>query len=155
VLLDSVVAVTGVRRNLPNWPAGTKAVEYYPRSSGGTEGPHVGDPFFATFGRSTRGTICACETKSNPTLSQAMHLVVGDTVRDRLTKGGVVKSLIETKATPEEIVTGLFIRTLSRKPTPEELAGFVEMAAGTPKAPAVYEDIFWSLLNSTEFLFNH
>jgi len=66
-----------------------------------------------------------------------------------------VKSLIETKATPEEIVTGLFIRTLSRKPTPEELAGFVEMAAGTPKAPAVYEDIFWSMLNSTEFLFNH
>ena len=66
-----------------------------------------------------------------------------------------MKSLIETKATPEEIVTGLFICTLSRKPTPEELAGFVEMAAGTPKAPAVYEDIFWSLLNSTEFLFNH
>jgi len=155
VLLDSVVSVTGVRRNLPNWPAGTKAVEYYPRSSGGTEGPHVGDPFFATFGRSTRGTICACETKSNPTLSQAMHLVVGDTVRDRLTKGGVVKSLIETKATPEEIVTGLFICTLSRKPTPEELAGFVEMAAGTPKDPVVYEDIFWSMLNSTEFLFNH
>jgi len=23
------------------------------------------------------------------------------------------------------------------------------------KDPAVYEDIFWSLLNSTEFLFNH
>jgi len=155
VLLDSVVAVTGVRRNLPNWPAGTKAVEYYPRTSGDTGGPHVGDPFFATFGRSTRGTICACETKSNPTLSQAMHLVVGDTVRDRLTKGGVVKSLIETKATPEEIVTDLFIRSLSRRPTPEELAGFVEMAAGTPKDPAVYEDIFWSMLNSTEFLFNH
>ena len=155
VLLDSVVAVTGVRRNLPNWPAGTKAVEYYPRTSGDTGGPHSGDPFFATFGRSTRGTICACETKSNPTLSQAMHLVVGDTVRDRLTSGGVVKSLIETKSTPEEIVTDLFIRALSRKPTPEELAGFVEMAAGAPKDQAVYEDIFWSLLNSTEFVFNH
>ncbi len=155
VLLDSVVAVTGVRRNLPNWPAGTKAVEYYPRTSGDTGGPHIGDPFFATFGRSTRGTICACETKSNLTLSQAMHLVGGDTVRDRLTSGGAVKSLIETKSTPEETVTGLFIRTLSRRPTPEALAGFVEMAAGAPKDQAVYEDIFWSLLNSTEFVFNH
>jgi hypothetical protein len=37
----------------------------------------------------------------------------------------------------------------------EELAGFVETAAGAPKDQAVYEDIFWSLLNWTEFLFNH
>lgn len=27
--------------------------------------------------------------------------------------------------------------------------------AGAVKDQAVYEDIFWSLLNSTEFLFNH
>jgi len=32
---------------------------------------------------------------------------------------------------------------------------FVEMAAGAPKDQAIYEDIFWSLLNSTEFVFNH
>jgi hypothetical protein len=156
VLLDSVVAVTGVPRNLPSWPAGTKAVEFYPRSSGDTGGPHTGDTFFATFGRSTRSTICACETKSNPTLSQAMHLVVGDTVRDRLAaKDGVVRRLVDTKATPEEIVTALFVRALSRKPTAEELAGFAEMAADAPKDPTVYEDIFWSLFNSTEFVFNH
>jgi hypothetical protein len=197
VLLDSIVAVTGVPRQLPGWPAGTKAIEFYPRSGGDTGGPQLGDVFFGTFGRSSRGTICACETKSNPTLAQAMHLVVGDTVRDRLAAGdGVVRRLVETKATPEEIVTALFIRTLSRKPTAEELAGFVEMAAGSPsrllnnslphviddvpgvkrprkpevflpgKSPgglvprpagdqAAYEDMFWSLLNSTEFLFNH
>jgi hypothetical protein len=52
-------------------------------------------------------------------------------------------------------VTALFVRTLSRKPTAEELAGFVEMAAGAPKDQTVYEDIFWSLFNSTEFMFNH
>ena len=155
VLLDSVVAVTGVPRSLSNWPAGTKAIEFHPRNSGGTEGPNTGDPFFATFGRSSRGTICACETKKEPTLSQAMHLAVGDTVRDRLAAGGVVKGLVETQSTPEQIVTALFIRTLSRQPTDQEMAGFVEMAAGAPKDQAVYEDIFWSLLNSTEFVFNH
>jgi len=156
VLLDSVVAVTGVPRTLPNWQAGTKSIAFYPRHGGSTGAPNAGDPFFATFGRSSRGTVCACETKSNPTLSQAMHLIVGDTVRDRLAaKGGVLKALVESKSTPEEIVTALFIRTLSRKPTAEELAGFVEMAAGAPKDQAVYEDIFWSMLNSTEFVFNH
>jgi len=155
VLLDSVVVVTGVPRKLPNWPAGTKAIDFHPRSSGGTEGPNTGDPFFSTFGRSTRGTICACETKSNPTLSQAMHLAVGDTVGDRLTNGGVVKSLMEKTSSPEEIITALFIRTLSRKPTAAELAGFTEMVAGAEKGPAVYEDIFSSLFSSTEFMFNH
>ena len=155
MILDSIVAVTGVPRPLPDWPAGTKAVEYYPRDPGDTQGPRPGDPFFATFGRSTRGTICACETKSNPSLSQAMHMVVGDTVRDRLAAGGLLKQLVETKPRPEAVIRTLFISTLSRKPTRDELAGFVKMASGSPKDESVYEDIFWSLLNSSEFLFNH
>jgi len=155
VLLDSVVVVTGVPRNLPGWPAGTKAVEIHPRVSGDTGGPHAGDPFFATFGRSSRGTICACETKSNPTLTQTMHLAVGDSVRDRLAAGGVVKQLMEQHSTPEEIIRGLFVRTLSRQPTPREMGGFVEMVAAAEQGPAIYEDIFWSLFNSTEFTFNH
>ena len=84
-----------------------------------------------------------------------MHLAVGDTVGDRLANGGIVKSLLEKGASPEEIITALFIRTLSRKPTSAELAGFVEMVAGAEKGPAVYEDIFSSLFSSTEFMFNH
>jgi hypothetical protein len=156
VLLDSVVAVTGVPRALPGWPPGTKAIEFYPRSSGNTEGPQPGDPFFATFGRSTRASVCACETKSNPTLSQTMHLAVGDTVHESLRRGPVAENLDKTKSTPKEIVTGLFVRTLSRRPTAEELADLTEMVAGAEKeGPAIYYDIFWSLLNSSEFLFNH
>jgi len=156
VLLDSVVAVTGVQRQLPNWPKGTRAVDYHPRGKGGNSiGGDVGDDFFATFGRSSRGSICACETRSNPTLSQTMHMAVGDTLRDRLAAGDVVKSLMETKSSPEEIITALFIRAITRKPTPAELAGFTEMVAGADKGPAVYEDILWALLSSTEFVFNH
>ncbi len=74
---------------------------------------------------------------------------------DRLAAGGVVKSLMETKSSPEEMITALFIRTLSRKPTATELAGFTQMVAGAEKGPAVYEDIFWGLFSSTEFVFNH
>ena len=155
VLLDSVVAVTGVPRPLPNWPNGTRAIEFYPRSAGDTEGPNPGDPFFATFGRSSRGTICACETKPDPTLSQTMHLAVGDTIRDRLAAGGLVKTLIDSGATPRQIIERLFVQTLSRQPTSEELADFGELVAGNEKDPAAYEDILWGLLNSTEFVFNH
>ncbi len=155
VLLDSVVSVTGVTRRFSGFPEGTRAIEYYPRESGGTEGPQFGDSFFATFGRSSRGTVCACETKKEPTLSQTLHMAVGDSVRDRLAAGGMLKELIDTRSTPEDVIEELYIRTLSRQPTSDEMTSMRALVGDAVKDPAVYEDIFWSLLNSTEFAFNH
>ena len=155
VLLDSIVTVTGVSRNFPEWPAGTRAIAYYPRVAGDTEGPHPGDPFFETFGRSSRGTVCACETKKDPTLSQTMHLVVGDTIRDRLQAGGLIKKLIDEQKTPTEILEQLFVRVLNRKPTQEEVEECLRWINAPPGNTEIYEDILWGMLNSTEFLFNH
>lgn len=153
VLMDSVVTATGVTRRFDGFPEGTRAIEYYPRSSGSTEGPSYGDPFFATFGRSSRGTVCACETKKEPTLSQTLHMAVGDTVRQRL--GTEVKCLLDLRKSPQEIIEVLFVKTLCRRPTDEEKKDLVELLGDSVSEPAVYEDVFWSLLNSTEFAFNH
>lgn len=155
VLLDSIVTVTGVPRNLPEWPAGTRAVLYYPRVSGDTEGPHPGDPFFETFGRSSRGTVCACETKRDPTLSQTMHLVVGDTIRDRLNAGGLLRKLVDEQQPPAQIIEQLFIRILSRRPKETELSEMLQWVNEPTNNIEVYEDLLWGMLNSTEFLFNH
>lgn len=155
VLMDSVVTATGVPRRFGGFPEGTKAIEYYPRESGDTEGQHFGDLFFATFGRSSRATVCACETKKEPTLSQTMHLAVGDTVRDRLGINGELQKLIEQAATPEEVIEELYIRTLSRRPTSVERTEMRGLIGEAVKDQAAYEDILWSLLNSTEFGFNH
>ena len=155
VLLDSVVTVTGTTRRFGGFPEGTRAIEYYPRESGSTEGPSFGDPFFATFGRSSRGTVCACETKKEPTLSQTLHMAVGDTVRDRLGASGEVKRLLDKGTSPEDMIEELFVRTLSRMPTQDEKTALRELIGDAVKDQATYEDIFWSLLNSTEFAFNH
>ena len=155
VLMDSVVTATGVPRRFGGFPEGTKAIEYYPRESGDTEGPHFGDSFFATFGRSSRATVCACETKKEPTLSQTLHLAVGDTVRDRLGANGALQKLIEKSATPEDVIEELYIRTLSRRPTSEEKSEMRALIGEAVKDQSAYEDILWSLLNSTEFAFNH
>ncbi|MCA9087309.1 MAG: DUF1549 domain-containing protein [Planctomycetaceae bacterium] len=154
VLLDSVVTATGVPRNFSGFPAGTRAIDYYPRVAGDTNRPTFGDSFFETFGRSSRGTICACETKREPTLSQTLHLSVGDTLQPRLGAGGELKQLIASRGTPEEVITELFIKALSRKPTPEELDGLMQLIGDNTKDVAAYEDIFWGLMNSTEFAFN-
>ncbi|HVX15240.1 MAG TPA: DUF1549 domain-containing protein [Pirellulales bacterium] len=155
VLLDAVVVATGVPRNFPGFPAGTRAIDFYPRESGDTSGPHFGDPFFETFGRSSRNTICACETKKEPTLSQTLHLAVGDTLRSRLSSAGQLKKLMDAKATPAQIIEGLFIVALSRRPTADEQTAFCELVGASAHDQQVYEDIFWGLLNSTEFTFNH
>jgi len=153
VLLDSIVAVTGVPRSLPRFPTGTKAISYTSRMSDSGSGDFVLD----TFGQSARGSVCACDTRTDPSLSQVMHLLVGDTVGPRVhaaAKSGVLKMMLDEHSTPESIVEAIFIRVLSRRPTSTEMEAMLAVVASN-QAPAVYEDIFAGLLASNEFLFNH
>jgi len=155
VLLDSIIDIAGVPGQLRGFPVGVRAITFHPRSSGDTGSGANNEHFFHNFGLASRKTVAAAETKTEPTLAQSLHLIVGETVRDRVGKGGVVKKLVETKSTPEDVIEELFIRTLARKPDSEEMAAMITLVGNKPKDPAAYEDIFWSLLNSTEFLFNH
>ncbi|MCX6855652.1 MAG: hypothetical protein NTV80_12200 [Verrucomicrobia bacterium] len=40
--------------------------------------------FLTTFGRAKRESVCSCEVKMEPTLFQALHLMNGDAVNDRI-----------------------------------------------------------------------
>ena len=90
-----------------------------------------------------------------PTLSQALHLLNGGTVNNKIKEGGLVPKLLSTRKFPEERITELYIRAFSRKPTKEELAKLVPILTQSKEEPQALEDIFWALLNSREFLFNH
>ena len=57
-----------------------------------------------------------------PTLSQALHLLNGDTVNSKIRQGGLIAKLQAGKKTPEERITELYIRCFSRQPNPEETA---------------------------------
>jgi hypothetical protein len=155
VLLDALSDVTGVPGEFPNFATGTRAVAFHPRNAGGDSRGGSSKEFFHNFGLSPRNAVAASETKKEPTLAQALHLIAGDTLRDRLSRGGIVKGLITEKSGPQEIIEDLFILTLSRRPESDEMQELLTLAATAPKDPALYEDIFWSLLNSTEFVFNH
>lgn len=155
VLLDAVVKATDGERGFSYFPKGTKAVQQYPRSPGDTGGLRAGDPFFETFGRTNRQSICACDTKTESTFSQTLHLIAGDTVMNQVHAGKVPERLLAQKKAPEEILDELFLRTLSRKPSPDERAQLAAMSNDASDKLAAYRDIFWALLNSSEFLFNH
>jgi hypothetical protein len=51
----------------------------------------------------------------------------------------------------EPLIEELYLRTLSREPTSDELAASLKFYKSTKNRAAVFEDLFWALLNSSEF----
>ncbi|MCE9568149.1 MAG: PSD1 and planctomycete cytochrome C domain-containing protein [Planctomycetes bacterium] len=71
------------------------------------------------------------------------------------TGGKVVDRVMESAKSPSEIIDGLFLAVLSRKPTPDEREKFTAFV-GKQKSPRdAYSRILWVLLNSSEFMLNN
>jgi hypothetical protein len=147
MLLDCISQATDTKDKFPGLPLGSRAVQV---ANGATS-----TYFLTTFGRSPRETVCADEVRREPTLSQALHLLNGDTVQQKIAAGGLVKKLLDAKQPPQEIVKTLYLRCLAREPSPEEQAKFAKLLEGEKNVQAALDDVFWSLLNSREFVFNH
>lgn len=146
-MLDIISLVTNTQDKFQGLPKGARAVQI---ADGRTT-----NYFLTTFGRATRETVCSCEVKMEPTLSQALHLLNGDTVNRKITEGGLVKQFKAEKLTPEQTIEKLYIRSLGRKPKKEELDSLLPLYADETQYEKATEDVFWALLNSREFLFNH
>jgi hypothetical protein len=155
VFIDSVVAVTGIPRTFAGFPEGTRAIDFYPRPADSTQQPNYGDDVFKCLGRSPRGSVSSSETKTTPTISQALHLSVGDTIQPRLGCNGTLQAHVQAQTPPAAVIEELFIRCLARRPTAEELRDFQKLIPAPPATADPYEDLVWALLNSTEFMFNH
>ena len=147
VLLDALSTVTGSSEKLRGLPQGARAVEI---ADGRTS-----TYFLTTFGRATRETPCSCEVKMEPNLSQALHLLNGDAVNAKVVNGGLVKKLIKEGRTRAEIIEELYLRTLSRLPTATETDRLEAFFTEGKTDDVVLNDLFWSLLNAKEFVFNH
>lgn len=129
---------------------GTRALQLYDSA--------VVSRFLRTFGRHQRLITCQCERSNEPSLVQALHLSNGETILNKLaTKGGKVESLLASGLPNYRIIEELYLSALSRYPTDRELAQFLAVLSETPETErrAGVEDLFWAVLSSREFLFNH
>jgi hypothetical protein len=148
VLFDSISQVTDTKNKFGGLPLGVRAVQI---ANGNTS-----NYFLTTFGRAKRESVCACEVKMEPNLSQALHLLNGDTVNNKIKAGNVLGKLTDRGLSHEQIINELYVVCLSRMPTDKEkLTIKTILDAETEDKNSVLEDVFWSLLNSREFLFNH
>ena len=148
VMLDTLTQVTATQNKFQGLPKGARAVQI-------ADG-NVSNYFLRTFGRAERTTVCSCEVKMDPNLGQALHLMNGDITSKRISEGQLVKTMLDAKKEPQQIVTTLYQRCFTRPPNEAELKPVMESIAAEPnETQAILEDLFWALLNSKEFMFNH
>jgi len=150
VLLDAISQVSGVPTKFKGWKVGTRAMQL-PDSD-------VASYFLKTFGRPERLLTCECERSNEPSMVQVLHLVNGNTFNQKLAaKKNRIGQLLAAGTPNERIVEDLYLTALSRKPTPREKRQLLGVLAKTSPAQhrIAVEDLFWSVLSSKEFLFNH
>jgi len=148
-LLDAICAATGVPEKYAGLPLGTRASQL-------PDG-EVNHLFLKTFGQPARELACECEREGDSNLAQALQLINGPTVNDKVRRrDNRVGKLLSAKNVDErEILAELFLSSLSRHPTKGEAnAALVHVAKAKDKCKG-WEDVQWALLNSKEFLFRH
>jgi len=147
-MLDVVCQVTNTKEKFRGLPLGARAVQI---ADGRTS-----TYFLNTFGRSPRDTVCDCEATTDPSLSQALHLLNGNSISGKISQGKVVDSMLkEDKLSAEQIIDELYVRSLTRLPTDEEKKQLLVSVSEAPDEQQGLEDVFWAVLNSREFVFNH
>jgi hypothetical protein len=162
ILLDSVAQVTAVpttfnidRRNAnrgtkTSYPMGFRALQL-PDSN-------IASYFLKSFGRADRIATCECERTNEPSMAQALHIANGDTMNDKLAaKGNRVDQLLNSNQPNEKLVDEAYLIALARAPTSAEKTKATEVLSTATEADrrTTLEDLFWALMSSKEFLFNH
>jgi hypothetical protein len=100
-------------------------------------------------------------TETNTTILQALMMMNGEFIGTQtdLERSEVLAAIADMPGwTTEQKVEALFLTALSRRPTPEEMekfSSYVDRGGATGDKKKALADVFWVLLNSPEFLFNH
>ncbi len=147
VLMDAMSQTTGVPDEFSGYPKGVRAIQL--------PEPGVTSYFLSLFGRSDRVTACACERRGEVTLPQLLHIQNGEELTKKLNAAeSRLKVLLKEQddiRTTEEV----FLTTLGRPPTADEKAAIQKCLGADGAREEVYADLFWALLNTKEFAFNH
>lgn len=147
-MADALAQVTDVVNRYPNRAAGTRAID--------VTDPATASTILETFGRCARTNGCSSVATSALSLRQSLLLIGGDVIEAKVSHlNGYLANLLDLQPEPEEIVENLYLRTLCRPPTAEESSHWVAELKQAATLRETAEDLFWALLDSREFAFNH
>ena len=89
---------------------------------------------------------------------QSLHISNGDTIRAKLAaKDGKVESDAKDGRPLYRVIEDLYLSSLSRYPTDGELSKLLATIGDVQEnnRRVAIEDLYWAVLSSREFLFNH
>lgn len=157
-LLDTLSQVTGIRESFRSrFGAGSVAQPVGGLRAGQLPDRQLTAEMLELFGRPRGESTCACERHEEASMTQALHLINGKSVTDRLAAGNskLVKLVQTPKITDAQIVEELYLSVLCRLPRPDETALMEKHLASAGERLKGAQDVMWVLLNSKEFLFNY
>jgi hypothetical protein len=155
VILDAIGQVTGVGEDFPGHP-GRRALQL-PDAA-------VDSYFLTAFGRPPRVTAFDSERHQEPSITQALHVINGDTINRKLAaERGLIQRMVTEGADNDTAIERLYLAALSRYPTADERRTLGATMAGpggngaaiTASRRRALEDLVWAVLTGKEFLFNH
>ena len=129
--LDAVDAVTGRGDRFGDLPAGTRAVQL--------SDARQTNYFLQVFGKPKREVLCACERDIQPNLGQSLHMINGGDIQSKLTAdNGWLHQQIKSGVDDASIIRDLYLRAVSRYPSPEEMRlGMAQLRPGVGAGTAV------------------
>ena len=97
-------------------------------------------------------------TTFNGTIPQALMVMNGELVEKATSaeRGSFLNKILSGAGTDVSRVRRLFLSTLTREPSRRELAAAQQLLMENRNSPiTAYQDLYWALLNSNEFISNH
>lgn len=156
VLIDALCQITGTTEKYTS--AIPEPFTYVPEAQRSIALPDgsISSSFLELFGRPSRDTGIESERNNRPTAAQSLHLLNSSHIQRKIEQSRVVQSLSQSKASPRELIAGLYLATLSRFPTEAEAKiASVPFEARKASRREAASDLLWALINSPEFCCRH
>ena len=89
-------------------------------------------------------------------MPQLLHLQNGESVAQKIRSGeGRLTKWLKDIPDADKLMDEVFLNTVSRLPSAAERKTVKELLANGDAKEEVFRDLFWALLNSKNFAFNH
>jgi hypothetical protein len=88
------------------------------------------------------------------TLPQLLHLHNSEELQKQISAADGRLTALLKSPDDAKVTANIFLATVNRAPTADETTA-VSQALAADARDAVFRDLFWALLNSKEFAFNH